>query len=84
MKFDAWKAACPLTKWMRTHNIKQHQLAAVIGASRQTIHNWCSGACSPEGRHAEALARVMKISVDQFDADWLEWRSSVPPIEGDE
>lgn len=45
-------------------NITQDRLAEIVGVTRQTVGNWCSGESSPDAVSLKKIADCFDISID--------------------
>ena len=63
------KFAENLIECLRINGIKQNELAINIGASRQAVHGWCSGAHEPS---YNMLIKICKV-LDETPTSMLEY-----------
>lgn len=67
-KKDLWMAmfGARLYRFMKEQGVSISDLSKETGIARQTIRNYLSGKSSPEAFNVYCIAKVLKISFDDF------------------
>jgi transcriptional regulator with XRE-family HTH domain len=76
---QAWRAKCPLKKWLDERDVSAADLAKKLELIRQTVHVWLAGRSLPDAFTIRALWRLTGITFDQW-FDWFEKAPADAPI----